>query len=179
MAGKRRMLEEAASQDDEWRTFVAEYGPALSGFFAKRASAGAETVDLVQEVFFRLLRRKKADPISDMRGYVFQVARNVLKDGARWDIARRVNRHEVFDPERHGGSDFSPERVLLAKETLSRLLEAIATLPQRTQDVFVLRALENMKYRDIAELMGISVRAVEKHMAKALAHAGAALDDDA
>jgi len=47
---------------------------------------------------------------------------------------------------------------------------ALLQLNERTRDVFVLSRLERMKYAEIAEMYGISVSAVEKHMIKALAH---------
>lgn len=164
--------------DATWSAFVREYEPALTGFFVKRVSDAAEARDLVQEVFCRLMRRSTQAGIDNPRGYVFRVARSVLVDKARRDAARQRANHDPFDPVKHGGSDFSPERVLIGRQSLARLLKAVRTLPQRTQDVFVLRALENMKYRDIAETMGLSVRACEKHMAKALAHLGEALDEE-
>jgi len=43
-------------------------------------------------------------------------------------------------------------------------------LNERTRDVFVLNRLEQMKNREIAQMLGISESAVEKHMTKALAH---------
>lgn len=173
----KKALEEALRDDAGWHEFVCAYEPALMGFFLKRVHDHCAAGDLVQEVFYRLLRRKSGTQITDMRGYVFEVARNVLKDKARRDAARRTGRHVRFDPDHHGGSDFCPERVFIGKQSLVRIIEAVESLPQRTQDVFVLRAFENMKYREIAATMGLSIRAVEKHMAKALAHVGKALDE--
>ena len=64
--------------------------------------------------------------------------------------------------------DVSPERVLLARETLAEVLGALAELEDRTRDIFILSRLENLPQREIAALYGISVSAVEKHVAKAV-----------
>jgi RNA polymerase sigma-70 factor (ECF subfamily) len=53
---------------------------------------------------------------------------------------------------------------------------ALRQLPERTRDVFMLRRFEGLKHAEIARLYGISVRAVEKHFAKALAHISVELE---
>ena len=63
-----------------------------------------------------------------------------------------------------------PDRVLQAKESLSTVLAALRELPERTRTVFVLFRLENMKQREIADMLGISVRTVEQHVVRASVH---------
>jgi RNA polymerase sigma factor (sigma-70 family) len=62
----------------------------------------------------------------------------------------------------------TPERVLLDREALETVVDAIAALPPRTREVFVLHRFEEMTCNGIAEQLGISVSAVEKHIMKAL-----------
>jgi RNA polymerase sigma-70 factor (ECF subfamily) len=73
-------------------------------------------------------------------------------------------------------ADFSPERVLLGREAIGHLVRTLEALPVRTRDVFMLRCFEGLKHAEIARLQEISVRAVEKHMAKALEQLGRALE---
>ena len=176
--GGSRPSDRRAAQDTLWQALVDEFTTPLTGFFAKRVSDRAEVDDLVQDVFLRLVRRCDETEIEHVQGYVFQVARSVLKDRLRKGRVRRSQAHDAFDEELHAGTDFSPERVFLGKEEVGLLLAALETLPQKTQDVFVLRAFENRKYAEIAAMMKFSIRSAEKHMAKALAHIGAALDQD-
>ena len=166
----------STAQDALWQALVDEFTTPLTGFFAKRFSDRADVDDLVQDVFLRLVQRRGETEIEHVHGYVFQVARSVLNDRLRKGRVRRSQAHDAFDDELHAGTDFSPERVLLGKEEVGLLLAALETLPQKTQDVFVLRAFENRKYAEIAVMMRFSIRSAEKHMAKALAHIGAALD---
>ena len=67
----------------------------------------------------------------------------------------------------------NPERVLVGKQTIQDVLDALAELDERTRDVFVLVRLENVQHREIAAIYGISVSMVEKLMMKAMAHLGA------
>jgi RNA polymerase sigma-70 factor (ECF subfamily) len=70
----------------------------------------------------------------------------------------------------------SPERVLLGQEAVARLAAAARELPERTRDVFMLRCFEGLKHAEIARLYGVSVRSVEKHFARALAHISKAME---
>ena len=54
-------------------------------------------------------------------------------------------------------SDFSPERVLLGRESLALLTAALRELPERTRDVLMLRCFEGLKHAEIARLQGTSL----------------------
>ena len=153
------------------------YAPLLS-FFRKRTRNAPEVPDLVQQVFLRLAQHGTQD-IENTDGYIFHTAANTLKDHYRREgVRRRV----AQDPHAHGvppDSDFSLERVLEGRESLHQVVEALRALPERTRDVLIMRCFEGLKSAEIADLYGISVRAVEKHMAKALAHVTRALARDA
>jgi RNA polymerase sigma-70 factor (ECF subfamily) len=104
------------------------------------------------------------------RNYIFQIAMNCWRDRGR----RKLSHGTVVDwnEELIGGlaEEISPERVLSGRESLERVVSALQELGERTRDVFVLCRLENMKQAQIAQVLGISVSAVEKHLSKALAH---------
>ena len=165
--------------DDEltqWENIALRYRAPLRGFFAKRVSPHADVDDLVQEVFLRLIRRGNGQPIECVEKYLFQSAANVLRDRYRRQQTRDHDKHESYEDFNYSGSEITPERVLIGRETVSEVAVALNDLPMRTRDVFVLRGLEKYKYDEIARMMNISTRAVEKHMAKALAHLGHRLD---
>jgi RNA polymerase sigma factor (sigma-70 family) len=58
--------------------------------------------------------------------------------------------------------------VLEEKEFHQQLLEVIAELPEGAREVFMLNRMDGLKYREIAEMLGISQKAVEKRMHRAL-----------
>jgi RNA polymerase sigma factor (sigma-70 family) len=151
------------------------YAPLLS-FFRKRTRNSPDVPDLVQQVFLRLAQRGEQDEIENADGYIFRTAANTLNDHYRHS---RVRERFANDPQGFGArsdSDFPTERVLEGRESLNQVVEAMRSLPERTRDVLIMRCFEGLKYAEIAELFGISVRAIEKHMAKALAHVSRALE---
>jgi RNA polymerase sigma-70 factor (ECF subfamily) len=60
-----------------------------------------------------------------------------------------------------------PHRILQAKQSLTTVLTALRQLPERTVTIFILFRLENMRQREIADLLGVSIRTVEQHVARA------------
>lgn len=151
------------------------YARPLARFFERRVAVRDDVPDLVQDVFLKLSRMPDPSSIDQPDRFLFVTAANTLRDRARRDAARGGT-HESWDDEAHPGSDFSPQRVLEGREAVLRLRDALLELPERTRDIFVLRVLEGLKIADIARLIGISTRATEKHVARAMAHVTAAME---
>jgi RNA polymerase sigma factor (sigma-70 family) len=152
------------------------YAP-LTSFFRKRARNSQEVQDLVQQVFLRLAQHGELGAVRNAEGYIFQTASNTLKDHIRNATVRdrfMAEQKEQFQED--GGSDFSTERVLLAREGTELLARALRELPDRTRDILMLRCFEGLKYAEIARLQGLSVRSVEKHLQRALGHISKAID---
>lgn len=151
------------------------YAP-LRSFFRKRTRNPAEVQDLVQQVFLRLAQRGDIGHVDNPDSYIFRTAANTLNDHFRYTQPRD---RFTKDPAAFGvtsDSDFSPERVLVGRESLTQVVEALRALPERTRDILIMRCFEGLKHAEIADLYGVSVRAVEKQMAKALAHLSRALE---
>src|ERR1700730_13994152 len=154
-------------------------GP-LVGYFMKRVNSRNEAEDLTQEVFIRLLNHPDKNNGQTIEGYVFTIAANLLRDRAKSAATAHRTRIQSLDglDEKDAFSanlveDRNPERVLVGKQTIQDVLDALSELGERTRDVFILARLESVQQREIATMYGISVRAVEKMMMKAMAHLGA------
>lgn len=155
------------------RPLAVQAGPLRDGltrYFRNRVPDPHEADDLVQEVFARIVARDSEEPVGHLGGYVFAIAANVLADRARRRFARRAEAHVEFNPDSHGDEDVDPHRILAAKEDLRGAIEALLALPLRTRRIFILRRLEGRTSREVAEQLGISVSAVEKHMVRAVQH---------
>jgi RNA polymerase sigma-70 factor (ECF subfamily) len=143
------------------------YVPVLRRYFSKRVAPG-EIDDLVQEVFVRIQAHADGPPIERLDRYLFVVAANVLTDQARRRAVRHETAHESLEERHHPTEELTPERVLLDREALDTVVTAIAELPARTRDVFVLHRFEELSCTSIASQLGMSVSGVEKHIMKAL-----------
>src|ERR1700722_13422196 len=142
----------------------------LKRFFERRLQDRPDSDALVQGVFVRLTRQGQLCFIEHLDAYVFQIAANVLRDHARrWSVRFEESRAgELTDAEIEGG--FSPERVLLGKEAVERLIAGLFELPEKTRVIFSLYHFDSVSQVEIARRLGMSISTVEKHMGRANAH---------
>lgn len=166
-----------AERDVHVSAIAHRYYRPLLVFFRKRLPPSADADDYVQELFARLSSVEKLSEIERIEGYIFQTAANLLRDGARKRAVRGEDEQQNYDAEQFSSDEITPERVLLGKEQVAELLDALEMLPERTRTVFILKRFENFRYGEIARRLGISVSSVEKHMAKAIKKLYSILDD--
>ena len=146
----------------------------LIAYFRRRVSSASEAEDLTQDVFERVLKALNHAPIVNAEALVFRIAVNLLRDRARREITRggeqSLTSENIVALADALTVDLSPERVVLGERTLADVLAALQELGERTQAIFYLYRLENLKIREIAAIYGISASAVEKQVSKALLH---------
>jgi RNA polymerase sigma factor (sigma-70 family) len=145
--------------------WMAQYGPALRTYFRKKVGA-AEAEDLVQEVFLAMQARGGTDGIEHVGRYIFRVAANVMA-GRNRPGTWRWSEHATLD-ELILADECSPERALIAKETLEDLLAALKASPPRAAQAFILHRFEQLPYEEIARRMGVSVKAVEMNVRRTM-----------
>ncbi len=157
----------SAGADAALGDWMAEYGPGLRRYFARRAGT-EEAEDLVPEVFLRLQARASDDPVDNIEGYLFRVARNVLISRYRTKGFNSLAEREAWSDEIGGADELSPERILIGRQEYDRLVTAIFDLPPRARAAFLFHRFENMTYQAIAERMGIAKRSVKELMQRAV-----------
>lgn len=147
---------------------MVQHGPALRRYFLRRANA-SDADDLVQDVFLSLQAREAGARIDNVEGYLFRTAANVLgmrhrKVGWRWGSQEDLEQVEGLVDE------LSPERILISKQALEQVVRALADMPPRTAQAFFLYRFGHLSQEAVARRMGVSVKAVEKFLRKALRH---------
>lgn len=146
------------------------FQPALVRFFERRSFTPADAEDLAQEVFVKITRLDRSASIWQPEAFLFQIAANVLRDKLRRDAARHRDQHVEFNGELDGPEAPSEESVYEGRESLQRLLAALAGLTPKCRTVFILHKYEGLSYSEIAQRYEVSVSAVEKHMINAMKH---------
>jgi RNA polymerase sigma factor (sigma-70 family) len=162
------LTEQLESCGQNLEVLARTYAPALKSFFRRRILEHADVDDLVQEVFLRLMRRGNLTQITNFEGYIFQTAANVLRDRLRKRFSHLADAHETISEDQVEDAAFSPERVLSGREAIRLLKQALLELPERTRYVFFLCRIEGIPNADAACRLGISLSAINKHMAKAM-----------
>ena len=152
------------------RALSRRFRQALIAFFVRRMHNHAEAEDLTQEVLIRVMERGAAIDERGPDAYVFQVATNLLRDRSRRLKVRSAYRSGFGVIDANRVEELDPDRVIQARHTLAIILGALNELPDRTRNIFILFRLENMKQREIAETLRLSVRTVEQHVIRASVH---------
>lgn len=165
-----------ASRNSLLAEAVERYGGALSRFFERRVDNKSDVADLVQDVFLRLAKLRDISTIEKFESYMFVTASSVLRDRARRHATRGYGRHEDIGETIADISNIAADQLIEDEQAIDQLHQVISELPERTRDIFVLRVFEDMRIADIAQLLGISRRAAEKHFARAMAHVATRID---
>ena len=131
-------------------------------FFKYQDMAAAE--DVLQETFIKLWNNCKKVPYEKVKSYLYTVANNAFLD---------IKKHEkVVLTHKKGFVNYnqseSPEFLMIEEEYLTLVEDAINSLPEKQKEVFLLSRMEKKKYREIAEMLDVSVKTVEKRMHNAL-----------
>lgn len=131
--------------------------------------------DIVQDVFFEIWQRRESMRFEDdaVKSYLFRAVYN-----SSLNVLNKKSQHLVYSLE--PGKDIevleqylsssiqNSEQSLLLKELEEEIKAYIETLPPQCNKVFMLSRSYGLKNREIAEQLGISIKAVEKHIGKAL-----------
>lgn len=150
----------------------------LVAFLTRRVASRELATDLVQELFVRLLSRSDlVNGVEHERGYLYKSVRHMATEATRSPRWREcaaeplvVSEPELAPP---------PEATIEDRQTIARLVKVVGRLPPRCREVFILHKFEHLSYAEVAERMGISVGAVEKHMTRALGVCRAEIDRSA
>ena len=142
----------------------------------RRLGRDAEAVDVIQDTFLRIHRIPAGAEIHNARSYLYRMADNQALDHLRERQSRQryISSDEYLDPVDEAPS---PEAIVDYRQRLTLLQKAIAELPARQKEVFLLHKFDGLSHTEIAERLGITRSAVEKLVMKALAHCRDRLGD--
>ncbi|MEI9887586.1 MAG: sigma-70 family RNA polymerase sigma factor [Rhizomicrobium sp.] len=142
--------------------------PALRGWLRRRRLSESEIDDLVQETYAKLIALESVENIRDPKNYAFQVAHSIFASRIRRarivPIHAGINLSELAIPSNDG----TPEDIVQAREELLELAGALASLPLRCRTAFLLRRIDGLSQREVAQHLGISEKTVENYMTQAI-----------
>ena len=147
---------------------VLPHEPALRRWLAGKRLRGIDLDDIVQETYAILASLESVDAIRNAKPYMFQTAYSViLAQVRRANVVSIVTIDDIGKLSDEDGTP-SPETVVSDRQELQRLADAIASLPARCREVFVLRKIHGLQQRDVAQRLGVSEGTVEKQLHKGL-----------
>ena len=122
--------------------------------------------DLVQEAFTKYWHKMSDIGEGKEKSYLYKSIKNIWLN--KIEHQKVVMKFETAT--KRLSQVHSPEYLLEMKEFKTKLNLAISNLPEGQREVFLMNRIEGLKYREIAERLEISQKAVEKRMSQALLH---------
>jgi len=163
---------------------AAEDGPLVQAFFEKRDSlllflasrtrCMATAEDLIQDLYLKLASMDAGADVRAPTALLYRMAANLMIDHVRSTqrSSRRAGQWRMETRALLSGEDIVEEppadEVVVAKQRIRQLAEAVAALPPQMGRAFRLHKLEGMSQAETARAMGVSVKMVEQHIQAAI-----------
>lgn len=126
-----------------------------------------EAEEIVQEIFVRIWNKRQEISInSSLKNYLIQSVKNRCFNHIKHHAVRREYSNE-YSKEQNFIDDANP---LITSELDKKIEKAINRLPVERKKIFLMSRQEGLKYKEIADALGISIKTVENQMGKALKH---------
>ena len=157
------------------------YHRPVVSFFMKRGFSSEESRDLAQETFLRVFN--KWDSFrgeSSVETWIFQIAANLYKNTLRSLQTQKRDAQEVSldaGVAELGSGESDPLHVVLTEEEVRLLRAALEELPPQMRQAVFLRVDGDLKYREIADVMHVSIETVKAHLYQARQHLRGRLGD--
>ncbi len=120
--------------------------------------------DVAQETFLKLWEKRPYSDKTKLKGLLFKMAGDIFVSTYRKQMTELRFKTSL---ERRFES-ITPEETLNHNELKKRYETALNKMPENQRVVFLMNRMDKMKYREIAEVTGIGIKAVEKRMSQAL-----------
>ena len=124
--------------------------------------------NIVQEVFYKIWKnRKRLDPQKNIASYLYKITKNqsfkfLKHKNIQYNYAN-VHVLDDFDIENK-----TPVDIIQYKELETAVNKAISSLPEKCYTVYSMNRFNNLSYKAIAEIQGVTIKAIEKQMTRAL-----------
>ena len=152
-------------EESRFKDFYLKNLQGASNFAFYKCGDSAKSLDLVQDAFAKIWENCSKIDFKKAKTYLFTTVNNLFLNTVKHNkvVIEYAKSAPYLDTNNQ-----SPEYILEEEEFKKKLQDAIADLSDAQREVFLLNRIEGKKYREIAELLGLSQKAVEKRMSGAL-----------
>lgn len=166
LTDEKIMYQVKDGQLPELRQLFNRYNMPVYNFFLKLTTDATVSEDLVQTLFYRILRYRHSFNASagSFKSWMYQMARNLYADHCREKLRLAAVMKSVDDYQ----EDVTEKQEGYKEQDFEKLKEALAALGAVDREVIVLSRYENLKYADIAKMKGMTLSAVKVQAHRAL-----------
>lgn len=139
----------------------------LRRYLTRLLGNASEAQDVAHDAYMRVYSSTSDAPARQPAALLYTAARRLAINRLKRRSISPIGREE-FHPEFAASPSPGVEQQVMARQELDLLEEAIARLPEGCRAVLLLRKIEQLSHRDIADRLGIAISTVEKQYARAL-----------
>jgi RNA polymerase sigma-70 factor (ECF subfamily) len=151
----------------EFERFFKSHFKALHAYACTILREEAMAEEIVQQVFYKLWERRDQVVISQsMNAYLYRSVYNECLNYLKHQKVKQAHQSHTKYTGQEGVESVS--KKLIAKELETKIADALNQLPEQCRTIFQLSRFEELKYREIADRLNLSVKTVENQMGKAL-----------
>jgi RNA polymerase sigma-70 factor (ECF subfamily) len=174
-----RLLQQAIACFDDtqaYKQLFQLFYPSLVSFSVSIIRSKELSEEIVSDVFIKIWeKRHQLDKVENLTYYLFTAVKNKCLN--QLHSQKNKDGLEIIDTIFEFKSLYhDPEQKLISAETIREIQNAIQELPPRCRLIFKLVKEEGLKYKEVAELMQLSVKTVENQMSLAFKRIGTVLD---
>ncbi|MEQ6166176.1 RNA polymerase sigma-70 factor [Ekhidna sp. MALMAid0563] len=153
--------------EHDFEALFKEHYPFLCSFARRYVQDVDDSKDIVHNAFLKLWQKQNEIDLSKpLKPYLFKSVHNLCLNYIR--DRKKIVKHDLQTDSEAIPAYIESRDYLEESELQNRIVQAIENLPDKTRRIFSLSRFEGKKYREIAEIEGISVKTVEDQMSKAL-----------
>lgn len=171
---ERELVERIRAGDvNAFEELFRSYYASLASFAFAHTESREVAEEIVQDLFLNIwMRHAEWEVTTRLRSYLYVATINRARSFRRNQRVHRTANHLLAREGGDGSERESTERsddAVAHRELLIAIRTAIAALPERTREVFLLNRDGGLSYREVAMRLGVTVKTVEFHMGRALA----------
>jgi len=158
---------EAVGMDDLEAWFIREVLPleaVLIQYLSRGVRNKADVEDLRQDLYEKACTAARQGVPNSTKAFVFTIARNLLIDRVRHEQIVPIDTVENLEELNIAIDEPTVDRVVIARQELRRLQAALDKLPQRQRDAIMMRKLNGLSVREIAQRAGAAERTIKTHL---------------
>jgi RNA polymerase sigma-70 factor (family 1) len=181
-AERIQYLQQRIAQFDDqhaYRLLFTELYPYLYPFAKALVKAKEPAEEVVSDVFIKIWeKRGELDKIDNLKVYLYVATRHLALNYLDKQRRNATNSLDQFQTPELISIGVDPEQLLITADMMVLLRKAIDQLPPKCRIIFKLVKEDGLKYREVAEVLNISIKTVENQLAIALQKLGSAVNFD-
>ncbi len=169
-AAELELVQRVRSGDESaFEQIFRAYYARLVSFACSSLGSPALAEEMVQDVFLHIWARRELWVVErSLAAYLFRAVRNRMSN-ARRSLSLETSHNADVAREAQQAVSAPSDGGLREAEIEAALAQALALLPERPRQIFLLSRRQHLSYGEIAEVLGIGLKTVEMHMGRALA----------